>query len=143
MIDGVTDRYSEFDEGCTCGQVLDHLSVCVAFVRSPDGDGSLFPDAEVRRYRESVLDGVDPVSESALDAAGWRAELQRSDESRVRSVVRGAVRRIGRGPGSAWRIGSAGDHDVASRHGAACGGCCSVASGAADGCSGGVGAELG
>ena len=85
--EALADRYDVFDSGCTCGQVLDHLSVCVAFVRNPEGSGSLFPDAEMRRCRESVLDGVDPVSGSALDEVGWRAEVQRSDEGFVKSML--------------------------------------------------------
>ena len=87
MSDKVMDRYDVFDEGCTCGEVLDHLAGCVSFGKRDDGDGSWFPASEVRRYRECVLGGVSPASGLPLDAAGWRSELEESDERFVTEML--------------------------------------------------------
>ena len=87
MLADATDRFDVFDEGCTCGEVLDHLAGCVSFGKRDDGDGSWFPDSEVRRYRESVLGGVSPASGLPLDAAGWRSELEESDERFVTEML--------------------------------------------------------
>ncbi|WP_419921926.1 M48 family metalloprotease [Candidatus Poriferisodalis sp.] len=87
MAEAPVDQFGTFDEGCMCGEVLDHLSVCVSFVRRQDGDGSAFPASEVRRYRECVLGGVSPASGLPLDAAGWLSELEESDERFVNEML--------------------------------------------------------
>ena len=47
MIDGAADRYSESDSGCTCGLVLNHLSVRMTFARNPE-DSSLLVAHQAR-----------------------------------------------------------------------------------------------
>lgn len=81
------DRYDVFDAGCTCGGVLDHLPVCVSFVQGEEDPRSAFPAEETRRYRRSILDGIDPASQRPLDAAGWLAAIELSDERHVQSML--------------------------------------------------------
>ena len=99
--------FEEFADGCSCGDPLGHHRDCIVGRPKFNGRPTALPSEETLRYRQSILQGVDPQSGKTLGRQGWQSAVEEAETAALREAwlaALGALRNTdsrfqGRSPG--------------------------------------------